>query len=82
MKKTYEKPKIMFESFTLTSNIASGCEILIGNQSRNTCGYEGSAPGVILFTDAVSGCNYKLIDSANNGFCYHVPIETNNLFNS
>ena len=43
--------------------------------------------GIPIFTDDVHGCKQEnggvpIVDSATNGFCYHVPIETNNLFNS
>lgn len=85
MKREYRKPEIMFEDFTLSTNIASGCELKINNQVSGTCGYpyEGGG-GTTLFTAAAGSdvCNIPIEDSASNGFCYHVPIDTYNVFNS
>lgn len=82
MKKTYTKPQILFESFAMSTNIAAGCEIIITNSTKNVCGYEGSAPGVVIFTNEVTGCLFPQVDTDANGFCYDVPVQTNNLFNS
>lgn len=82
MKKRYSKPEIMFESFTLSVNIAGDCEIKIDNQSQNTCGYIQGTGGETLFINASTGCSFEKEDNENNGFCYHIPIESNNLFNS
>lgn len=81
MKKVYTKPAIMFEDFTLSTNIAGSCEIKTNTPNAGKCAYEGDEEYPI-FTDAVSACITKWQDTENNGFCYHVPIVTNNLFNS
>lgn len=84
MKKTYTKPEIMFEDFSLCTNIAAGCETVIDNPSRDACGYpiEG-LPNRFLFIDTVQACTDKINDDKRDGFCYHIPIDdTNNLFNS
>lgn len=83
MRKTYSKPEIMFEDFTLCTSIASGCEIIIPTPISGTCGYayEGGN-GDTLFTTNVAGCITKMSDDESNGFCYHIPVQTNNLFNS
>lgn len=85
MKKTYTKPEIVFESFDLCTSIATGCELIIDNPSANQCGYpyEGGF-GETMFTEAVGSavCNLAVDDDKDNGFCYHIPIESNNLFNS
>ena len=85
MKKTYSKPEIYFEDFTLCNSIAAGCEIIIDAPSSGTCGYayEGGH-GQTLFTKhlGISICNIGIDDDGTNGFCYHVPVESNNLFNS
>lgn len=85
MKKVYEKPEIMFESFILSTNIAAGCEIVIDNHSSGSCGYEyEGGSGTTMFTVALGEkiCNIPIDDDEKNTFCYHVPIQTNNLFNS
>ena len=82
MKKQYSKPEIMFESFTLSVNIAGDCEIKIDNQSKDTCGYIHGTGAETLFINDSTGCSSHTADSEDNGFCYHVPIESNNLFNS
>lgn len=85
MKKKYMKPEIMFESFTLSANIAGNCEIKINTQTAGTCGYpyEGGN-GQTLFTEMAGTkvCNIPMDDDETNGFCYHVPIESNSIFNS
>lgn len=84
MKKRYSKPDVFFEEFMLSVSIAN-CDININTQSNGTCPmiYDG----VPIFTQDVFGCKMEnggvpVEDSPANGFCYHVPIETNNLFNS
>lgn len=86
MKKTYVKPEIMFESFTLSTNIARDCEgEPVNNATKGTCGIPGSG-GDFLFTDGVSGCtiDWKGLTGVDdyNGLCYHNPTDNNNLFNS
>lgn len=85
MKKTYVKPEIMFEDFTLCTSIATGCEIVIPTPVSDTCGYayEGGN-GQTMFTKQVAQdvCFIQVDDDEGNGFCYHVPVEGNNMFNS
>ncbi len=85
MKKTYSKPEIYFEDFSLCTSIATNCEIKIDNQSEGTCGYayEGGY-GETMFT-VMAGtqvCNLPVDDDKENGFCYHIPVQSNNIFNS
>lgn len=85
MRKTYTKPEIMFEDFSLCSSIAAGCEIIVDGPNSGNCGYayEGGG-GQTLFTELAGTkvCNIAIDDDESNGFCYHVPVESNNLFNS
>lgn len=83
MKKAYLKPEIVFEDFSLSTSIAAGCEVIVPTPHSGTCGYayEGGGGDTIFVTD-VTGCGIKIDDDSNNGFCYHVPIESNSLFNS
>lgn len=86
MKKTYSKPEIMFEDFTLSVNIASGCDTKVEGHSSGSCGY--STGGVIVFLETVTGCLDgialpKEMDGTHNGICYHTPTDDfANLFNS
>lgn len=83
MKRTYQKPEISFESFALSANIASGCDVKVEGQNSGTCGLDFA--GDMLFQEGISGCTDKPAlggDGSYNGMCYYTPIETNNLFNS
>lgn len=85
MKKTYVKPEIVFEDFSLCTAIAANCEIIIDNQSSGNCGYQYEGGfGATMFTQAAGSnvCSVPVDDDVKNTFCYHVPIETNNIFNS
>ena len=84
MKKTYSKPEIMFESFTMSTNIAAGCENTFGLYSRGVCGFPGDAPNMNIFNKNAGGdCTVDGGDADEyDGLCYHVPLESDNLFNS
>ena len=89
MKKMYSKPEIFFENFTTSTNIAGDCESIVGNPSRGSCAVLGTG-GIAVFDDSVgAACVFEPGDFDANapkdewdGFCYHVPTEYNNLFNS
>ena len=86
MKKTYSKPEIMFEDFTLSVNIASGCEKKVEGHSSGNCGY--NTGGTVIFFDNVTGCRAGIVypdeaDGTIDGVCYHTPVDAlANLFNS
>lgn len=85
MRKSYTKPQILFENFALSTNIASGCETISGLQAAGNCGFDFS--GLMVFVSKETGCSDIQVapggdDGEFNGICYHVPTETNNLFNS
>lgn len=81
MKKVYSKPDIVFESFTLSTNIAAGCERKTNTPSQDQCGFKFGSD--IVYTDTMYGCtDIKPDQSLLDGFCYHNPSENNNLFNS
>lgn len=81
MKKLYSKPEIVFESFSVSSNIAvEVCGIDTDIPKRDTCGIEMDG-GVKAFLDGVSVCNYPITDGAN-GTCYHNPTDSTRLFGS
>lgn len=85
MKRAYTRPEILFEGFSLNESIAVGCELKTHTPTNGTCGFEFE--GVTVFTASVNGCKPVnggtiIQDTADNGFCYHVPIASNNIFNS
>lgn len=83
MKKIYKKPEIMFEDFTLSTNIAAGCEVKVGNPSKGTCGITTSDSEITFFNiGIVRNCSSEPSDGMYDGACYHAPYDTNNLFNS
>lgn len=81
MKKVYTAPEILFESFTMSTNIAAGCDEIERSFSQDSCAYTGTG-GIAMFLDAIVACEYKSDDDGSNGFCYHVPGEENDLFAS
>lgn len=89
MKKKYTKPQIYFEDFSPSTNIAADCESIVGNASKGTCAVIGTG-GIAIFDGNVGGgkvCAFTPADLEQeadkwDGFCYHVPTEYNNLFNS
>ena len=86
MKKTYSKPDIFFEDFTLSTNIAGDCEGIVGNPSKDACAVVGTG-GINMFSGTLSFCDFKPEDLGGktdewDGNCYHNPTEYNNLFNS
>lgn len=84
MKKTYTKPEIAFESFSFSGSIATNCEVIVPTPSNGTCGYQPEGLNYKIFVSGVPECEAGRVidDNETNGFCYHNPITTNNLFNS
>ena len=82
MKKTYEKPQVLFESFELSTNISAGCEKPTNLPSQNQCGLDFS--GLMVFMTGMTGCeNIQVGENDDfNGICYHAPNPENNLFTS
>lgn len=85
MKKEYSSPDILFESFSLSENIASenmNCTRNVTNQYSGNCGLHYG--NKVIFTMSASGCRVKIEDGSPvfDGLCYHVPTGDNKLFNS
>lgn len=91
--KKYTKPMIVFESFSLSTNIAGDCEVMNNNTpAKGSCAYRVQFGKVTryFFTDSVGAActtqeNSGVFFDANspyNGFCYHIPDESYTLFNS
>ena len=81
MKKTYKKPEIMFEDFSLSTSIAAACEYG-ASHTQYVCAYEDEFLEAVIFTNDIDACTTKMQDGAHNGICYHVPAETSNIFAS
>ncbi len=84
--KAYSKPDIVFEDFSLSTNIAAGCECL-SHATENVCAVEIPAGSgtLIVFTTDVAGCAYTPPDGSDvwgDGICYHIPSADNNVFAS
>ncbi|MBQ9762193.1 MAG: hypothetical protein IJV82_03850 [Oscillospiraceae bacterium] len=84
MKKTYSKPDIAFESFSLSMNISAvgGCSTIVKGFANGNCGVNFG--GRMVFMTNVEGCQKKVEDGspAANYLCYHVPTEGKTVFNS
>lgn len=83
MKKRYTAPEILFEDFSISTNIAAGCEEKSNLPSYNSCGLKWGKK--TLFTDELAVCTTKFSaveDSPFDGLCYHNPNSDYNLFNS
>ena len=82
MKKNYSKPDILFESFSLSTDIAGGCERFVYSFSGGQCGVKYGS--YVIFTTNVTGCTVKVEDGSKSydSLCYHVPTDQNNVFNS
>ena len=74
MKKTYSKPEIAFESFSLCNSIAAGCAItnpkdpLLEMTGMGPNGGIGYALTMTCDVDVTGGSG----DGEYNGICYHV----------
>lgn len=83
MKRTYSKPDVVFESFSLSTSIATGCEVKLNLPTSDGCGYM-SQSALVVFLEHVQGCAMKVDngDPRADGLCYQVPEESWNLFDS
>ena len=84
MKKEYKKPEIMFECFSMSTNIAANCDFITSLSSEaQKCAYWSDTFEVKMFQSNNGNCDY--VEGATddyNGICYHVPDANRNLFNS
>lgn len=71
MKKTYQKPRILIEQFTLVEHIAVNCypgeQIIANYNDGGSCYYKDA--NLSIFSDGVSGCTFELDEEI-------FPIET------
>ena len=82
MKRKYTKPDIVFESFSMSTSIAAGCEKRV-NFAQEVCAVPTSTPFVNVFVETYGSlCDTYPSNDQYDGFCYHIPIESSNFFNS
>lgn len=77
MKKEYVKPIILFESISLSTNIAADCENKTHLPAENQCGIWLEGVGNVFIT-GMTGCNDYPVENEKedfNGICYRVRIE-------
>lgn len=81
MKKVYSKPEIVFESFTMNSNIAA-CAEKTDSPAKGSCGIVYT-PTITVFVSESTGCNFwDETPEEHDGICYHNPSEDTRLFGS
>ena len=85
MKKVYNKPEILFESFVLSTAIAGNCEQIFTLSQQFVCAIpDPYGIGMNIYNTSISddctvdGTGNELYD----GFCYHIPTEALVLFSS
>lgn len=82
MKKEYSKPMAFVEDFSLQTSIAAGCELKTTLSTKDSsCGYPIRG-GIVFVSGTQCTTEGYSTESLYNGFCYHVPNENSNLFNS
>lgn len=79
MKKKYVKPQAYFESFKLSTSIATGCDWR-ATSAENVCTVKIPGTPETYLADLTS-CTFT-VPSTNDKFCYHTPIEGKNVFTS
>ena len=83
MRKSYQKPYVLFEDFSVSTNIASGCKH-IASAAPDLCPVTlpWGPTTKVVFIDESMGCKTIEADGDFNGVCYHVPSENDNVFTS
>lgn len=83
MKKTYSRPDIAFECFSLSANIAAtSCAKIVKTFADGNCGVIFGKNEV--FMTNIVGCKVQVEDGSPmaNYLCYHVPTDGMTVFNS
>lgn len=84
MKKTYKKPVIYFEKFSLATSIAGTCEVQTDTPAARQCGVDFGF-GTLFLDDMNDVCSKPVEDEPldmYDGACYDVPYDSKDLFNS
>lgn len=81
MKKTYVKPEIAFDDFTLSNTIAASCENYNSAPSRGQCGYRNVFGKNVFYSAGMSSCeDWQFAEIS--GISYEISVAVNGLFNS
>lgn len=84
MKKTYVKPMLSKESFSLTESVASGCGWVAGASASMTtpenCSY--SVNGVTFFLDPSKSCAVIPAPEDTEVYCYNSMVSSMPVFRS
>lgn len=82
MKKTYTKPEMSFESFELSTSVASSCPGGGVNVAEYQCAITDPG-GDNVFIDVTYGCTPQFNSYAlEENPCYHNSSDNNNTFSS
>ena len=87
MKKAYSKPEIVFESFSLSTSIATcrmeaSFDASLGKWGCKGYKIETDDGNLVIFMSDYNGCQWVEADGDFNGICYDVPSDPLNLFGS
>ena len=75
MKKEYKKPELLFDSFELSTSIASGCADKIREPINKF--------GKVIFTSPLNCTDIPTVDNEDGyGVCYHIPTDLTRMFTS
>lgn len=81
MKKTYVKPQIAYESFQLSTSIATDCALLSTRAAQYICPVEDKESGFYIFAEANQLCDTVPV-GGDDSVCYDVPTESWKVFSS
>ena len=86
MKKTYKKPMMIVERFTLSQTIATGCGDLeqYGSPTLTrmaNCAWDFNG-AFLLFLEGNNNCVHQIEDGTIDGLCYNGPSPSMSLFHS
>ncbi len=79
MKKSYVKPQIKYESFQLSTSIATSCALLGSNSAQYVCHVQDPDTGWNYFAETNNLCDTVPV---NGNICYDVPVANWNVMNS
>ena len=82
MKKTYAKPEIAFDDFTLSNTIAASCERYSSAPSRGQCGYINISGERVFYAGGMSGCEDVHYFPEVTGWTYAGFVNAYGIFNS
>lgn len=77
MKKTYNKPEIIFDDVALSTDIAGNCAY-IATFDNGSCPIRVEGFNVVIFSE--TSCEVKGVDGEN--VCYHAPGDDMKVFSS